>query len=65
MAVLGWISFIRGWFIIRDVAEGSQQASLMAGLTHLFGGALAINLGPVLNAAQTTLGLTAYGVNFT
>jgi hypothetical protein len=62
--ILGWISFVRGWFIIRDVAEGNQQASLMSGLTHLFGGALAINLGPVLNAVQTTFGLQAIGVNF-
>lgn len=64
IAVIGWISFIRGWFIIRDVAEGGQQASMMAGLTHLFGGALAINLGSVLNAVQTTLGIDAYGVTF-
>ncbi len=62
--VLGWISFIRGWFIIRNVAEGNQQASLMAGMTHLFGGALAINLGGVLNAVQETFGLSAIGVNF-
>lgn len=62
--ILGWISFIRGWFIIRDVAEGNQQASLMAGMTHLIGGALAINLGPVLNAAQSTFGLSAIGINF-
>lgn len=65
MMVLGWVSFIRGWFIIRDVAEGSQNASLMAGLTHLFGGALAVNLGPLMNAVQETLGLGGYGVNFT
>lgn len=64
MAILGWISFIRGWFILRDVAEGNQQASLMAGITHLFGGALAVNLGPLLNQVQATLGLSAYGVNF-
>ena len=64
MAILGWISFIRGWFILRDVAEGNQQASLMAGFTHLFGGALAVNLGPLLNHVQATLGLGAYGVNF-
>ncbi len=62
--VLGWVSFVRGWFIIRDVAEGNQQASLMAGMTHLFGGALAINLGPLLNAVQETFGLSAVGVNF-
>lgn len=64
MMILGWISFIRGWFIIRHVAEGDQQASLMAGLTHLFGGALAVNLGSVMNAVQETFGLSDYGVNF-
>lgn len=62
--VLGWISFVRGWFIIRNVAEGDHQASLMAGMTHILGGALAINLGPVLNAVQETFGLAAIGVNF-
>lgn len=65
MMILGWISFIRGWFILRDVAEGNNNASLMAGITHLLGGALAVNLGPLMNAVQSTLGLTAYGVNFT
>ncbi len=65
MMILGWVSFIRGWFILRDVAEGNHNASLMAGLTHLFGGALAVNLGPLMNAVQETLGLTGYGVNFT
>lgn len=64
MMILGWVSFIRGWFILRDVAEGNHNASLMAGITHLVGGALAVNLGPLMNAVQDTLGLTAYGVNF-
>jgi hypothetical protein len=64
MLVLGVVSFARGIFIVREVAEGSQQASLMAGLTHLIGGALAVNLGPVINAVQETLGLTGYGVDF-
>ncbi len=64
MIVLGWISFMRGFFILRDVAEGSQQASLMAALTHLFGGALAVNLGPLLNAVQNTLGIGQFGLMF-
>jgi hypothetical protein len=63
--ILGLVSFLRGIFIVRAVAEGSQQASMMAGVTHLVGGALAVNLGPLLNAIQATLGLTDYGVNFT
>ena len=64
--ILGWISFIRGWFILRDVAEGNQQASMMAAMTHIFGGALAVNLGPVLNAVQETFGLAGtVGIDFT
>lgn len=64
MILLGVVAFLRGIYIIREVAEGRGQASLMAGITHMVGGSLAVNLGPVMNAAQYTLGLTAYGVNF-
>ncbi len=64
MIVIGMLSFVRGMFILRDVAEGKQQASTMAGITHLLGGALAVNLGPMLNAVQQTLGITAFGINF-
>lgn len=64
MILIGMISFVRGLFIMRDVAEGNQQASLMAGMTHILGGALAVNLGPLLNAVQETLGVTAFGVTF-
>lgn len=63
MIVIGLVSFVRGIFIVRTVSEGGQ-ASLMSGITHLLGGALAINLGPVMNAVQATLGLTTYGVLF-
>ena len=63
--VVGLISFVRGIFIIRSVAEGNQQASIMAGVTHLIGGALAVNLGPLLNAVQTTLGIGGFGIAFT
>lgn len=64
MIVVGLVSFVRGIFIIRDVSEGNQQASLMAGVTHMVGGALAVNLGPLINAVQATLGIGAYGIAF-
>lgn len=64
MIVVGMISFVRGLFIMRQVCEGNQQASMMAGVTHILGGALAVNLGPLLNAVQQTLGITAFGVTF-
>lgn len=64
MIVVGWVSIIRGFFILREVAEGGQQASMMAAVTHLIGGGLAVNLGPLLNAVQVTLGIQAYGIDF-
>jgi hypothetical protein len=65
MIIVGLISFVRGIFIIRGVAEGNSQSSVMAGMTHLVGGALAVNLGPLLNAVQATLGIGTYGIGFT
>ncbi len=62
--LLGWISIVRGFFIIRGVSEGNSQASIMAGMTHLLGGGLAVNLGPVINAVQETLGIDKYGITF-
>ncbi len=53
---LGWISFIRGIFIIREVSDGGQ-ASLMAGITHLIGGGLAVNVGSFMKAVENTLGI--------
>ena len=64
MTIIGYISFMRGFFMIKDVAEGNNQASLMAGVTHIFGGALAVNLGPLMNAVQRTLGIDTLGVMF-
>jgi hypothetical protein len=64
MIVIGLISFVRGLFIVRDVAEGNGQASLMAGMTHIIGGALAVNIGPLINLVQNTLGISGYGIAF-
>jgi len=64
MIVIGIISFVRGLFIVRSVAEGNQQASMMAGVTHIIGGTLAVNIGPVINAVQATLGTTGFGITF-
>ena len=56
MLILGWVSFVRGLFIFRAVAEGDQQASMMSAVTHLLGGAILVNLGPFLTAVLATLG---------
>ena len=62
--IIGWVSIVRGLFIVRGVSEGNSQATMMAGITHLIGGILAVNLGSVIMAVQTTLGITQYGITF-
>jgi len=64
VAIVGWISFLRGWFILRGVGEGDQQSSLMAAVTHIIAGVLCVNIGGVMNAIQFTLGIADYGVTF-
>lgn len=59
IAIVGYIAFIRGWFVLKAFADGSQNSSLAQGLTFLIGGAVAINLGNLINALATTLGLSA------
>lgn len=62
IALIGMIAFIRGWLVLRAFADGQQGATLAQGLTFLFGGALAVNLGDLVNALQASLGVN--GISF-
>jgi len=62
--IIGLFSFVRGIFIIRGAAEGSQQASVMSGLTHIIAGTLCVNVGSLLNVIQATLGIGGFGIAF-
>ena len=54
--IIGFISFIRGWLILKNSVEGTGQATMAQGLTHIFGGALAINIYYILNVLDYTFG---------
>ncbi len=58
MMIIGLIAFTRGIFILREVAEGSGQASIMAAMSHIIGGALAVNIGGIVEAVQGTFGIS-------
>lgn len=60
--LVGYIAFIRGWFVLKNFADGQQGATLAQGLTFLFGGAVAINLGELVNAVTNTVGVN--GISF-
>lgn len=57
--LVGYIAFIRGWFVLRAFADGQQGATVAQGLTFLFGGTLAINLGQFVNMISNTVGVSA------
>jgi len=63
ITIVGVIAFLRGLFVLRAFAEGSQNATIMQSLTFLFGGALAINMGDLVNVLGTTVGVA--GLTFT
>jgi hypothetical protein len=60
--LVGYIAFIRGWFVLRAFADGQQGATVAQGLTFLFGGTLAINLGEFINVIMRTVNVT--GLSF-
>ncbi|MEA1938869.1 MAG: hypothetical protein U9N14_07250 [Pseudomonadota bacterium] len=54
--LVGLIAFIRGWFVLKAVSDGTTQSTMMAGFTHIVGGILAINIVPLVITFQNTLG---------
>lgn len=64
MIIVGILSIIRGFFILRGLAEGNQQMTMMGGLSHIIAGAILVNFGQFANIIQNTLGITQFGVLF-
>jgi len=62
--LVGYIAFVRGWFVLKAFADGAQGVSLAQGLTFLFGGAIAANLGNLLNTLEGTFGYAVLGFTF-
>ncbi len=54
--IVGLISFTRGLSILRSVTDGNTQVTSMAGLTHVFAGAIAWNLGQFVEVIYKTVG---------
>jgi|GEM_PF-1010490 len=57
MAVIGFLSILRGLFLLKTLGDGGQ-ATIMQVTVHFVAGALAVNLGAFINAVQHSLGLS-------
>ena len=54
--LIGMIAFVRGWYIVKNAIEGSGQATVAQGFTHIIGGVLAINIYYFLEVMDATFG---------
>lgn len=52
--LIGNIAFIRGLLMLKDIGEGKQGAGMGRALTHLIGGAFAINIGVTISMLAAT-----------
>ena len=55
--IIGVISFLKGWFVLRSAADGHGRATMGSGAWHIVGGLLAWHIVPVLAAVQETTGI--------
>lgn len=53
--IIGGISFLRGWLLVKTAMEGGQ-ATVPQGITHIVGGAMAINIDLMINLLDDTFG---------
>lgn len=60
--LVGFISFIRGWTILRQAVEGQGQHTISQGLTHIIGGVIAINIYGFLPIMNSTFGTNVTAV---
>ena len=56
--VIGAIAFLRGWLMLKTAVEGSggPNQTVPQGLTHIIGGAMAINIGTMVQIIDHTIG---------
>ena len=54
--LIGALAVVRGLYIVKNAVEGSGQATMAQGLTHLVGGTLAVNIFQFLEYVDATFG---------
>lgn len=53
---VGFLSFVKGWFILsKSAGHGAQQGSVAKGITHILGGVVAINFVAASNIIYNTI----------
>lgn len=56
LQVIGFIAFVRGWTLVVKAAQQGSQTGYGKGLTHIFGGIMAINIVGLRDIVWNTFG---------
>lgn len=56
LVIVGALSFVRGFFILRQAVEGAGQATKGQAFTHIIGGTLLVNMPAFIRIIQNTMG---------
>ena len=56
--LIGYMAFARGIYLLVKLAQGDGSKSHGQAFTHIIGGAVAINMYPLIQAVQSTLGIS-------
>lgn len=59
VSLIGLLAIIKGLFALRAAADGSGRETVPAASMNIIGGVCAWHIVPLLDAVQTTLGVTA------
>jgi hypothetical protein len=59
--LIGLLGFVRGFLMLRQVADGAAQTSSTAAYTHIIGGTLAWNIDRFVLAVEETLKVHLFG----
>jgi hypothetical protein len=54
--LIGMIAFVRGWMIMKSASEGTGNATMAQGITHIIGGVCALNIFQFLHVFDYTFG---------
>jgi hypothetical protein len=54
--IVGALSFVRGFMILRNAMEGQGQATKGQGFTHIIGGTLLVNMPGFIHVIERTMG---------
>jgi intracellular multiplication protein IcmC len=54
--LIGLIAAVRGFLIFKKLGEGGGQAGVGVGLTHVLGGAMAVNIETTYNLLKNSVG---------